>query len=55
MITNGILILWVCVIMRLVKRFLPVGVIWALLSITYFIGVHVGVLMIVAGLLWRWL
>lgn len=53
MITNGLLILALCLLMRLAKRFLPIGTVWAILSIAYFIGVHVGVLMIVIGLVWR--
>lgn len=52
MITNGLIILSLCLLMRLAKRFLPGGAAWALLSIAYFVGVHVGVLMIVFGLLW---
>ena len=52
MVTNGLIILAICVVMRLAKRFLPIGTVWAILSIAYFVGVHVGVLMIVIGLLW---
>ncbi len=52
MITNGLLILALCLLMRLAKRFLPIGTIWALISIAYFVGVHVGVVLIVIGLLW---
>ena len=52
MIADGLVILAICLLMRLAKRALPVGTIWALLSIAYFIGVHVGVVMIVIGLLW---
>ncbi len=52
MITNGLLILAICLLMRLAKRFLAIGTIWALLSIAYFVGVHVSVLMIVIGLVW---
>ena len=55
MIENGLIILWLCVIMRLAKRFFSIGVVWALLSIAYTVGVHVGALLIVIGLLRRWL
>ena len=53
MVTNGLIILSLCVIMRLVKRYIDIGTLWAILSIAYFVGLHVGVLMIVVGLLWR--
>ncbi len=51
MIMNGLIVLALCLLMRLAKRFLPIGTVWALLSIAYTVGVHVGVLMIVIGLL----
>lgn len=55
MVTNGFFILLICLIMRLIKRFIPIGTIWALLSVGYFIGVHVGAVLIVIGLICgRW-
>ena len=53
MALNGLIIIAVCLVMRLVKRFVPLhSSAWALLSIGYFAGVHVGVVMLVYGL-WR--
>lgn len=51
MVTNGLIILAICLLMRLAKRYIAIGTVWALLSIAYFIGAHVGVALIVIGLL----
>lgn len=53
MALNGLIIIIICLALRLIKRLMrEQSIAWALLSIAYFVGVHVGVVMLVYGL-WR--
>lgn len=53
LLDNGLLILALCLVVRLAKRCVDTGIVWALLSIAYTVGFHVGIVLIVIGLLWR--
>lgn len=53
MALNGLIIIIICLALRLIKRLVrEQSIAWAVLSIVYFVGVHVGLVMIVWGL-WR--
>lgn len=50
MVTNGLIVIVVCLVLRLVKRLVrQYSTEWALLSIAYTVGIHVGAVMIVWG------